>query len=268
MGKKKDKKKKLAAIGAVGLVAALFFGYPYFLPEKHVLIATWNVRGYPEKTQERQEWFSEKLIEMSPDVLCVQEIANQERVDGFLESEKHFVSAAFVDSSDGQDNAIFATEWVEMEDAANPEGFQHPAQAAYVGYEGFDCVIVTVHLSWTDTAMREQEKTLLEGVVLKMLEIDPDVIIAGDFNTKEQGIQELAESVGMVVMAPLEQDGTGTTVGNNRYDHFLISPDLANEEAIACEIQTFSEDEIRWEVSDHVPVVAVFDADSKFRDRE
>jgi hypothetical protein len=30
-----------------------------------------------------------------------------------------------------------------------------------------------------------------------MLLINPDVIIAGDFNTQEQGIQELAESIGI-----------------------------------------------------------------------
>ena len=72
----------------------------------------------------------------------------------------------------------------------------------------------------------------------------------------------------MVVMVPVGQEGIGTTVGNNRYDHFLISPDLANEEAIAFEIQMFGEEEIAWEVPDNVPVVAVFGADSKFRDRE
>lgn len=32
-------------------------------PGRRVLIATWNVRGYPETTQPRREWFSEKLAE-------------------------------------------------------------------------------------------------------------------------------------------------------------------------------------------------------------
>jgi len=39
--------------------------------------------------------------------------------------------AAFLDSSDGQDNAIFATSDVEVEDMPDPQGFQHPAQEAY-----------------------------------------------------------------------------------------------------------------------------------------
>ena len=258
----------LAAITSMGLVAALYFGLRGFGPEKHVLIATWNVRGYPEKTQDRVEWFSKKLIEISPDVICVQEIANQGKVDAFVTNEPNFTSAAFVDSSDGQDNAIFAAEWIELEDMADPNGFLHPAQTAYVAYKGFDAVIVTVHLAWTDLTVRAQEKVLLQSVVQTALQKDPDVIIAGDFNTKEQGIQELAESIGMQVMIPVAQDGVGTTHAGNRYDHFLISPDLANEEAVACQIHTFADDEIAEKVSDHIPVVAVFRTKSKYRDRQ
>jgi len=263
-----NKQKAIAAIAAAGIVVALFSGHKYLKPEKHILIATWNVRGYPETEEPRRDWFHEKLTEMSPDIICIQEIANQDRVDKFLANETHFTSAAFLNSSDKQDNAIFSADWIEMEDIPDPDGFQHPAQAAYVAYDGFDVVIVTVHLSWTDVAMREQEKILLQSVVSEMLQKDPDVIIAGDFNTKEQGIQELAESIGMEVMVPVGQDSIGTTDGNNRYDHFLISPDLASEEAIACQIQTFPGEEIAWEVSDHIPVLAVFSTQKKYKDRQ
>jgi len=262
-----NKQKAIAAIAAVGVVAALYTGSTYLKPEKHVLIATWNVRGYPETEQDRREWFSDKIIEFSPDIICVQEIANQDRVDKFLANEEHFTSEAFLNSSDGQDNAIFTAEWVEMEDMPDPSGFQHPAQAAYVSYRGFDAVIITVHLSWTDVAMREQEKALLGDIVSEMLEKDPDVIIAGDFNITEQEIQELADSIGMEVMVPPGQDGVGTTHAGNRYDHFLISPDLESEEAIACEIKTFLGEEIAEEVSDHLPVLAVFSTQPRFKDR-
>lgn len=68
-------------------------------------------------------------------------------------------------------------------------------------------------------------------------------------------------------MVPLGQDGVGTTHAGNRYDHFLVSPDLADEEAIACEIQTYPGEEIASAVSDHLPVLAVFSADSQFKDR-
>jgi hypothetical protein len=46
--------------------------------------------------------------------------------------------------------------------------------------------------------------------------------------TKEEGIQELAQAIGMVVMVPTGQEGVGTTHANNRYDHFLVSKDLAD----------------------------------------
>ena len=103
-----------------------------------------------------------------------------------------------------------------------------------------------------------------------MLAQDPDLIICGDFNTTEQGIQELAEAIGMVVMVPAGQDGIGTTHANNRYDHFLVSPDLANEEAVSCKIQTFTGDDLETakRVSDHLPVLAQFRTDNLYRDRQ
>lgn len=264
------KKKALTAIVTLGIVTALFGCYRSPQPEERILIVTWNVRGYPETRQTDRDWFTNKLDDIKPDIICIQEIANRDKVSTFLANEKHLTSVAFLDSNDGQDNAIFAINRIEMEDIPDPNGFQHPAQAAYIAYKGFDAVIVTVHLSWTDTAMREQEKILLEDIVREMLKKDPDVIIVGDFNTKEEGIQELAESIGMKVMVPLGQDGVGTTHAGNRYDYFLISPDLANEESVACQIQTFTGNdlEITKRVSDHLPVLAFFRTDARFKDRD
>lgn len=231
-------------------------------------ITSWNVRGYPETRRVDQEWFSSQLDTLNPDILCLQEFANNDRVDIFLSEETSFSAVAFLDSSDGQDNAIFSTSAISLEDIIDPEGFQHPAQAAYVSTEGFNAVIVTVHLSWTDTELRELEKALLEELIEEMLKIDPDVIINGDFNTKEEGIQELAMSLGMEVMIPLGQENIGTTHANNRYDHFLISQDLFKEEAIGCKIITYEGDDLVYakRVSDHLPVMAVFRTDIKFKD--
>ena len=236
----------------------------------NIRIATWNIRGYPEKQQEYRDWFHQQLEKMSPDILCIQEIANQDKVNQFLASENRFREAAFTDSSDSQDNAIFCTGSIEMEDIPDPFGFQHPAQTAYVSCGGFDAIIVTVHLSWTDITKREQEKMLLKNVVLEALKKDPDVIIAGDFNTEEEGIIQLAESIGMVVMVPAGQDGAGTTHAGNRYDHFLISPDLANEEALSCWIVTFAGADLETakEVSDHLPVLTLFRTNLRYKDRQ
>jgi len=231
---------------------------------------TWNLRGYPEKEQANRQWFHQQLVEMNPEVLCVQEIADQDKVDGFLAVENGFAKVAFTDSGDGQDNAIFCTISVGLEDIPDPEGFQHPAQAAYIWSSGFDAVIVTVHLSWTNVALREKEKLLLRDVVSEMLKIDPDVVIVGDFNSEEEGIQELAQSLGMSVMVPFGQNGIGTTHAGHRYDHFLVSQDLADEEAAGCHIKTFGGDDLETakKVSDHLPVLAEFRTDPRFRDRK
>ena len=171
---------------------------------------------------------------------------------------------------DGQDNAILATADVTGKDLPDPEGFQHPAQLAYIAEAGFDAVVLTLHLSWTDKAKREHEKQLLKAVVQSLLQIDPDVIVVGDFNTTEVGIAELATAIGLVVMVPPGQDGVGTTHAGNRYDHFLISPDLATEEAVSAHIETFTGTDlvIAMRVSDHLPVTARFRTDARFRDRE
>jgi exonuclease III len=280
MGKGRGSSKRRFCIAAVAVLAAALAVCVVCRREtreaapvgsgSHLAILTWNVRGYPEKEADRREWFSRQLAKTKPNVLCVQEIANQGSVQAFLTTEVAFKRCAFLDSSDGQDNAIFVASSVGMEDIPDPQGFQHPAQEAYVWCGGFDATVVTVRLSWTDVAMREQEKELLRGVVTDALARDPDVIIVGDFNTTEQGIGELAQAIGMLVMVPPGQDGVGTTHAGNRYDHFLISKDLADEEAITCRIETYSGDalEMAKPVSDHVPVIAWFRTDEAFRDRE
>jgi endonuclease/exonuclease/phosphatase family metal-dependent hydrolase len=239
--------------------------------ERNTFVAvTWNLRGYPEKEQANRQWFHRQLVEMNPEVLCVQEIADQDKVNQFLAVKNRFAKVAFRDSDDGQDNAIFCTTLVGLEDIPDPEGFQHPAQAAYISYNGFDAVVVAVHLSWTNVALREKEKSLLRNVVSEMLKKDPDVIIVGDFNTEEEGIEQLAQSLGMSVMVPFGQNGIGTTHAGHRYDHFLVSQDLANEEAVGCQIKTFGGDDLETakKVSDHLPVLAEFRTDSRFRDRK
>ena len=73
----------------------------------------------------------------------------------------------------------------------------------------------------------------------------------------------------MIVMVPPGQDGQGTTHAGNRYDHILISPDLANEEAISARIVTYEGADLETAkgVSDHLPVVGRFRVDMRFRDR-
>ncbi len=237
----------------------------------NLTITTWNVRGYPETREEYRPWFSEQLNELDPDVVCLQEIANNERVNRFVE-EEGFEKVAFRNTSDGQDNAIFAEEYIHLENISNPKGFKHLPQAAYVYFQEFDAVIITVHLTYTDVEQREREKEELKELVPEMLNVDKDVIICGDFNLAEYEIKQLADEIGLNVMIPPGQEGVDTTFGThgNCYDHFLISNDLLNEEAIDSQIIVFNEEEIESAqiISDHRPVAAEFKYDDHFRDRE
>jgi len=269
------RKKQSAVVGLLLALIAAGIGYGVYTSqgkprEGDFVIVTWNVRGYPEKGETEQKFFHDELTKLNADVVCIQEIANDKDVREFAARESTYSKTAFADSGDGQDNAIFVGSDVELVDMPDPQGFQHPAQEAYVYRNGFDAVVITVHLSWTNEAMREKEKVLLRDVVKDALAKDPDVIVCGDFNTTEAGIQELANSTGMVVMVPKGQDGVGTTHAGNRYDHFLVSPDLANEEAVSCRIETFTgeDDRIAESVSDHVPVAAYFSTDAKYQDRK
>jgi len=239
-------------------------------PNDHLIIMTWNIRGYPESTPEYTAWLHKQVADAKADVLCVQEIANQSKVNAFMADDARLKHGAFRESPDGQDNAIFGDDRVGLKDSPDPEGFQHPAQAAYIWYKGFDAVLITVHLSWTNEAKREQEKALLKKVVESALKIDPDVIVCGDFNTTEADIRVLAASLGLTVLASPGQEGVGTTHAGNRYDWFLVSPDLASEEAETCRVITFAGDDlaIARKVSDHMPVVAAFRTDATFRDRK
>jgi len=257
------------------ILGALLVGLSvYFLgqsrkPSDEIVLLTWNVRGYPEKEAVSRRWFHDTLLRLGPGVACVQEIASQERVDAFLSGESLFTRAAFIDSTDSQDNAIFVQAKVGLRDLPDPEGFQHPPQAVYLYSRGFDATLVTVHLSWKNLEWREKEKQLLKDAVQEMRKIDPDVIVAGDFNTPENEIRDLADFLGLEVMAPLAQDGVGTTHAGNRYDYFLISKDLADEEALWSHIERFIGNDLDTarKVSDHLPVIARFRVDEKFRDR-
>ena len=230
----------------------------------YVTIMSWNVRGYPEKSPEVNTWLHDQIMKSGAQIICIQEIANQKKVDLFCQSSE-FTQSAFLDSPDGQDNAIFAVNSIEMQDLPDPDGFQHPVQVAYLASGGFDAVIVTVHLSWTDKKKREAEKIALKKVVENELKIDPDVMVVGDFNTEGKAIEDLAKSLGLYVM---NNPGASTHAGH-RYDYFLVSTDLQSEEAKDCQIVFFAtEDEaLAKKASDHLPVVAKFKTDQCFRDR-
>lgn len=231
-------------------------------------VATWNIRGYPESRAEDTEWFHEQMNKLGAEVLCVQEIANSQRVEELLTKNTPFTQGVFSAFGGGQENAILAVREMTLTALKAPSGFQHPVQAVFVAYRGFDAVVVTLHLSW-DESRRLDEMRLLEPLVRDMLEIDRDVMIVGDFNLRPEEVRSLAERLGMTVLLGSNQAAVGTLYSGNSYDYFLISPDLAAEEAQGATVVVFdgADLEIARRVSDHMPVLAFFACDERFRDR-
>lgn len=237
--------------------------------ESCLWIATWNVRGYPETAPKDIDWFSHQLAELQADVLCVQEIASEARVATFLANHSEYENRVFVDSHSVHDNAIFATETIILEGLDVPDGFLHPPQVAYVARDGFDAVIVTLHLAWEPTERRYGEMRLLGPLVRDLLAIDPDVMLVGDFNLLPGQAQALAGRLGMTVLLGRNQSAVGTMFSGNSYDYFFISPDLAEEEAQGAAVVTFDRADLEAarRVSDHMPVLGFFSCDERFRDR-
>ena len=268
-----------------GTVLPLFFLMSFILlasalaesdPRQELVLMTWNVRGYPENTASKRDFFNEALLSIEADILCVQEIKDSEVVSDFV-NDTDYARYAFTDiEEDGQDNAVFVMSDVYMNDyrAVDPIGFQHHPKAVYVAYEGFDAVLINVHLAYTDTAKRRQEWGLLADFANRAMEIDPDVIIAGDVNTEENEswdtVENLASTLGFHVLSPMGPNATPTNYGQTPhwFDHILVSPDLFTEEAIAAWTVLFADREIANGVSDHKPVVGLFRTSPGYRDRK
>lgn len=93
-------------------------------------------------------------------MLCVQEIANEQRLATLLESGAPYSQSVFADSGSGRDNAILADRDIDLGGLDTPGGFQHPSQAAYVAHRGFDAAVVTLHLTWEPASRRCDEMRL------------------------------------------------------------------------------------------------------------
>ncbi|MCK5245775.1 PKD domain-containing protein, partial [Candidatus Bipolaricaulota bacterium] len=213
-------------------------------------LMTWNVRGYPENSSypERRVWFTSTIAGLDADILCIQEINGT--AQDFIQRE--YVTSGFLnDTSDSMDNAVFFSSDVTASDWPDPSGFQHPAQSAFFEISGLSGYVITFHFAWTDTTQRANERVLLATVVSDYLALDPDLIIAGDFNTtgaSGDSIGELVRDTGLVWIEPVNYDSVGTTYSGKRYDHILVSPSVADAWDILATIVTFTDETMSRQV--------------------
>jgi endonuclease/exonuclease/phosphatase family metal-dependent hydrolase len=250
----------------IALAVSISIGMGGWCASGEFRLMTWNVRGYPEpkKSPERIALFSSTLSTYAPDILCIQEIANADCVSTFTRTEVGYQQAAFTDvASDGQDNAVFARTGTWMTDVQDPNGFEHRAQLAFFSSSGAAAVsgyVLSVHLSFKDSAARTRERSALVSWALPLVNAGLSVIIAGDFNTTTTAgntIDELAQSLGMTVIRPTSPI-TATTYAGSAYDWVLVTPSLARTWCIKASVVSFANETLAREVSNHRPVLVTF----------
>jgi hypothetical protein len=223
-------------------------------------VMTWNVRGYPETTAARREWFSDVIAAYPADILCVQEIASEVRVRAFLADEVGYHESAFLDSSDARDNAIFFVQGVLDADVADPQGFRPPVQVAYVDIDGFTAHVMTVNLVWTNQRQRNTERQLLGIVAEDLLDRDGDLIVAGSLDTTAaagETIERLADAMGLEVLHP--ENGIGAAFDGSQRGWILVSPSVASTMCICTEIIALAHPQLTPAVADRYLVRARFE---------
>lgn len=242
-----------------------------------LVIVTWNVQW---SRQDSAAWLRGRLAEFDADVLCLQEIAKTAASRLRLQS-LGFALRAPKEYKAGDENALFARHAVSIAlvPVPGPEQFAHPPEVVYLTSRGLDASIIVVHLKAgndvKDRTKREEEIGQLVQLVVGRLRADPDVMIVGDFNAEGGEAERLVDKLEAGtrtgggsqewILEPVDAP-QGTTRGGHTYDYFLLSPDLAEEEAVGFSVG-LSGNAMNWAASDHRPVIGRFRTDAQFQDR-
>lgn len=267
-----------------------------------VRILSWNVRTFGRRIKEERAAAFESILSRlfsenrNTKVLAVQEVSNEggsTNFDAMLPGRDARWAPSFQNTSDSQDNAIFAREGAEVHcekfvfDVGSAKS-KHPARAAHIRIGDLDFTLVTLHLAFkngdADDSRRELRHALnwLKKYLAEKTN-DPDVILAGDFNLPTRAGKQISVRASEGKWAPIEdtldtypefKDGglvalvddlTSRRQGEtaNNYDHFLITGDLAREEYVegsagVVDDETINRVEGQRDVlaSDHLPISA------------
>jgi endonuclease/exonuclease/phosphatase family metal-dependent hydrolase len=242
-----------------------------------LVIVTWNVKW---SRQDPAAWLRGRLTEFDADVLCLQEIAESSANRLQLQS-LGFSQCAPKEYKAGDENAVFGRHGVSITPVAvsGLEYFTHPPAVVYLASRGLDTSIIVVHLKEgndsKDRMKREEEMDQLVQLVVCRLRADPDVMIVGDFNVERPEAERLVDKLEAGtrtgggsqewILEPVDAP-QGTTKGRHTYDYFLLSPDLAGEEAAGFSVG-LPGNAMNWSASDHRPVIGRFRTDAQFQDR-
>ena len=235
-------------------------------------VATWNLRKFSERAAPDLVAISKIIKENDFHLLAIQEVQTQgqavERLRRQLgEPWRHTVSART--GNNERYAFLYRSDRVEL--LGEPKLIEGPTAPVFdrVPYAGtfragaFDFTLLTVHLSYTDTARRRREAEALARFAKDLSAHAPekDVIVLGDFNEQGKGNLHFFDSQGWVRLN-YEATNLGTT--EYVYDNILVDPKFTREHAGRVGVVRF---DVNYggdtkravdDVSDHRPVYADF----------
>lgn len=222
-------------------------------------VVSWNLQALGKRLpQKRKEALSLAVSRVlaggAPTVLAAQEVANKagsKTLTRMLPGEGRSWTVSFEDTSAAMNNAVYAGPGVQVECGGNLEldGVRHPPHMAHVSIGAVDFTLVSVHLTYAggDASASVAELEIILAWARAQAArpgVDPDFVIAGDFNLPTRAGKALSaradsrpwtpleDSIGddfiPLIDEPTSRSGRGGMANN--YDHFLVTSDFAAEE--------------------------------------
>lgn len=251
-------------------------------------VVSWNVqavgRSLPRKRKEALRLAVSRLLAgQTPTVFAAQEVANDagsRALTRMLPDEGRGWTVSFQNTSAPMNNAVYAGPGVVVACGGNLEleGVVHPPHMAHVSVGAADFTLVSVHLTYAkgdaSASLAELDRILAWAREQAARPgVDPDFVIAGDFNLPTRKGKVASARAGSQAWTPLEDalgddfvplvdeptSRSGRGGAANNYDHFLVSSDFAAEELLDAGVLDVAavhaaESEGGSRTSDHYPI--------------
>lgn len=224
-------------------------------------VVSWNLqalgKSLPQKRKEALRLAVSRLLAgRTTTVLAAQEVANEagsKTLTRMLPDAGRGWTASFEDTSAAMNNAVYAGPGARVACGGNLalDGVTHPPHMAHVSIGAADFTLVSVHLTYAkgdaSASLAELERILAWAREQAARPgVDPDFVIAGDFNLPTRRGKAASARAGSAAWTPLDEalggdfiplvdeptSRSGRAGVANNYDHFLVSADFAAEELL------------------------------------
>ncbi len=238
-----------------------------------IRIATWNLRQFSDRGKADLRAVAAIITDAGFDVVAIQEVKREgEQVDRLLNVLGPPWRGTIGPMTGNNERYAFIYRGDRVMLLAKATLLDNPGRvfdrapgSATFRAGAFDFELLTVHLSYTDTARRTREAAALARIApdLAVKQAEKDIIVLGDFNEMDppKGNLGYFDALGWRRL-----NDAPTNLGSSEiYDNILIDPKYTREYAGKHGVERF--DEVRFHnddaaardnVSDHRPAWAVF----------